>query len=1543
MLSYFRALSRTTALTLAAAALLLSATAGTVLASSTFVAPVLVPYTVNVIAGNSQTTVPGYGGEGVPGTSATLSAPSTVAVDSVGNVYISDRANALIREVNAQTGIIKTIAGQPPTKCTGTVCTQVNSGCSDGVPALGSQVGSNVQGLVVDGFGNVYFSDYNYQGVWVIYHGGAQVSAFIQLVDAAGVTTAGGVKAGYVYHIAGIAAPKAGGGCTDSSGNADQVLATQGSFHDPLQMGIDAAGNLYIQDYANDVVRVINTQSTAQTFFGGPSIKGVTVQPGFVAAVVLCSAKLTTVCPQNAAPFGGPANQALFSTALQGMTADQYGNVYQLDGKGTPNVQFAGAAYAGGAALAHLINVEYPSLTATPGGWYEVIDNITNTSPLPSGAPQAVYANNTPNVAIRGSAIGVDPLGNLYMMDNHWASVFRVDVNSGMVTRMNNTSAIVGTLAAPVYCSGTSGPQSYDAYGDGCGISQAKLNGAGTGYVTFDGAGNLYIADLGNNTVRKVSVGNRFPATAVGTPVTQTLQLHFDASNLPAAAYPFKIVSASTDFTINGTPTCANYTLNLDASTECYVNVTFAPTAPGARAATLQATTGNGSVYPFSLSGFANGPQIAIDGGTPTSISLPKSAAGTATSPTAIAFDAVGNTYIADSANSRVVELPAGGGAAITVAATGLSNPQGVAVDPQGNVYISDTGNQRVVEISATTQAQTVLATNLNGPVGLTLDPLGNLYVADVHQIVEISPFGELAPSAVATGSISLTDAVGVASDRQGNIYVADAGSPNGLNGAGAIIEIAAGGGDFQASGTSIAPPAKVVSLGTANIASPGGIAIDAAGNLYISDSRNAVVQEIPSATGPGSEPFALNFAVNQPTALALDSYGNLYVVDPSKAQVLVDTRSTLALNFGTTYIHQTPGTIPLTVTNIGSTPYTPTQPFSTITGANPGDFTETDTCGPSNFPLGTIAPGLHCALTPTYNPTLTGTETASITVQNGAALISLTGTGNLAQAVLNLQFGSNSGTVAGQTATVVLTATQPTNAAITPHGGQVTFSYTVNGVLTTLPPVTLPPSGILAFNLPTLLLGRTYVVNASYSGDPGNSAATASPLFLSVPGLPVTVTANSLTYVYGGTVPQPTGTVTGILPADQANVKYTFSTAATPSSPVGSYPIIVTFSGGNYQNYGFPQVYNPNSLTPAVVTETQAALNVAVNNANASYGATNLTYTVTPTGLVNGDQLAITYTPAKSQYLNVGTYTIVPTITSLTNGPGTYDKINNYKLTTVNGTLIVTQTNSAVAVVQPLKAVLPTALATAAITFTAKPAMPGYGTPTGTLTLQDVFTPFTSTGTGPTITEPNVVLPLVMGVATYTPTDPTIGTHVYTVAYSGDANFIASSTSSAPNTLVVDLADFTIVSTTSPVQVAPGVTPGGGTTGNQQAATPETANVFISPVLGSTQVVSLTCASPVSYLTCTIAPNSITLNGTSSQTAVLSLSTPQTLPLGFTGALRRQSRGFDLAFIPLALLTMLPICSAKRRRLRATRLLALVAGVVLLAGLNGCGGNSVA
>jgi len=181
------------------------------------VPPYVVPSTVISIAGNNHSGAAGYSGDGgfaqgpTPGYTgapiSTVASPSAIAVDSVGNVYFNDTANDVIREINAQTGVINTIAGVTPTGCVNGVCsghTPYAAGtCSNGVPAAGNPVGSKMYGIAVDGYGNVYFGDEATQTISVIYKGGLRVAQFISLVNNAAAPTPASVVPGNVYFIAG--------------------------------------------------------------------------------------------------------------------------------------------------------------------------------------------------------------------------------------------------------------------------------------------------------------------------------------------------------------------------------------------------------------------------------------------------------------------------------------------------------------------------------------------------------------------------------------------------------------------------------------------------------------------------------------------------------------------------------------------------------------------------------------------------------------------------------------------------------------------------------------------------------------------------------------------------------------------------------------------------------------------------------------------------------------------------------------------------------------------------------------------------------------------------------------------------------------------------------------------------------------------------------------------------------------------------------------------------------------------------------------------
>lgn len=227
--------------------------------------------------------------------------------------------------------------------------------------------------------------------------------------------------------------------------------------------------------------------------------------------------------------------------------------------------------------------------------------------------------------------------------------------------------------------------------------------------------------------------------------------------------------------------------------------------------------------------------------------------------PLGIATDASGKIYIADSYNNRIRTLTAAGISA-TLAGSGalgytdgdaltaeFYGPSGVAVDASGNTYIADFGNNVIRKITAAGVVSTFAG---SGTAGFTNSKTASL-----------SKFNN--PS-------------GVAVDASGNVYVADHGNnairkitPEGVVTTLAGVKTA---GYVNATGTS------------AYFNNPMGIAVDAAGVVYVADMGNSAIRKITAAgvvttiAGGPKQPALLNL----PVALTLDKDGNIYIADES-------------------------------------------------------------------------------------------------------------------------------------------------------------------------------------------------------------------------------------------------------------------------------------------------------------------------------------------------------------------------------------------------------------------------------------------------------------------------------------------------------------------------------------------------------------------------------------------------------------------------------------------------------------------------------------
>jgi len=175
---------------------------------------------------------PGDAGNGGPATSAGLNSPYGVAVDSSGNLYLSDVYVGDVRQVNTA-GIIVGVVGWKP--ITAPACTFTPGPfCGDGGPAI--DAGLTVpSGLAVDADDNLYIADTG--------------DSAIRKVDA---------KTGIITTIAGISQCSAGSCLPDPGYAGDGGLATQAQLNKPSSIAFDGQDNLYFVDSGNSVIRVIN-------------------------------------------------------------------------------------------------------------------------------------------------------------------------------------------------------------------------------------------------------------------------------------------------------------------------------------------------------------------------------------------------------------------------------------------------------------------------------------------------------------------------------------------------------------------------------------------------------------------------------------------------------------------------------------------------------------------------------------------------------------------------------------------------------------------------------------------------------------------------------------------------------------------------------------------------------------------------------------------------------------------------------------------------------------------------------------------------------------------------------------------------------------------------------------------------------------------------------------------------------------------------------------------------------------------------------------
>jgi sugar lactone lactonase YvrE len=457
-----------------------------------------------------------------------------------------------------------------------------------------------------------------------------------------------------------------------------------------------------------------------------------------------------------------------------------------------------------------------------------------------------------------------------------------VDLNGNLViadSGNNRIRKIASGIISTVAGNGNSGFS-----GDGGSATSAQLHLPNS--VTVDMAGNLYISDSYNFRIRKVTPGGVISTIAgQGTAgfsgdggLATSAQLYLpmgislDASdNLYIADYVNRrIREVASDGLINtvagigtqgfsgdgGPATLAQLHLPTGVSSDGTGNL-FIADSNNSR---IRKVTPNGIINTVAGNGIAG---FGGDGGPATSAQLNQ--------PIGVTLDVAGNLFISDSANQRIRKV----------------TPDGVisTVAGKGTPGFSGDGGAAIVA-------------QLNQPGGIAVDSIGNLFIADVvnNRIREVTPDGVIHTVAGMGGAAFggdggratfalLHSPAGVAIDTKGNIVIADSGNNRirEVTTDGVIRTVAGiGAAGFNGDGG----PAIAAAMNW-----PTAIAVDSTGNLFISDHNNRIrkvtsdgiittIAGIGTAGFSGDEGWAISAQLNLPMGIAVDAAGNLFIAD---------------------------------------------------------------------------------------------------------------------------------------------------------------------------------------------------------------------------------------------------------------------------------------------------------------------------------------------------------------------------------------------------------------------------------------------------------------------------------------------------------------------------------------------------------------------------------------------------------------------------------------------------------------------------------------
>ena len=772
-----------------------------------------------ITSAGTVTTLAGVGGavgsSNGTGAAARFNAPQGIAVDSSGNIYVAEPGEAAnahtIRKITPA-GVVTTLAG-----------TYGATGSSDGIGAAARF--NNPQGLGIDNGGNIlYVADRSNHTIRKIIIATAEVSTFAGTAGVSGSTDGTGAAARF-NAPSGVAVDSSGNlyvtdstnqtlrkitpaaevttlaGLAGSPGSADGTGAAA-RFADPSDVAVDSAGDLYVTDFGNATIRKVTALGVVTTLSGTDF----------------------TYAYADGIPFSGPT----------GIAVDSGGNLYVVDyyrstirkGALWPKPFIAGLRPVEG-------STDGATLVTLAGG------NLSGASTVTfAGTAAAIASGTDTEVAVTTPA--------------HAAGA--VDV---ALTTANGTATNLGAFTyqtAPAVIS-LSPPSGVPAGGTVVAITGPNLSGATS--VTFGGVA----AAILSNSASEIVVAN--PAHAAGAvdvavTVAAGTATKTGAFTYTTLSYIFTTLAgtASSPGSTDAQGNLARFDrpsrVAVDASGNVYIADQWNHT--------IRKINSAGGVSTLAgLAGFAG----RADG---------TGAAARFNSPAGITVDGGGNLYVTDALNHTIRKLTPAGVVTTLAGAAGASgyaegagavarfnSPQGLAFYG-GNLYVADFSNHRIRKVALADGTASLWAgsgtagfvnavgalASFSSPYDVAVDSGGNVYVADFgnHKIRRIDPtqtVTTLAGSGAGNadgigGAAQFDEPITVAVDAGGNIFEMDNtyATVRKITTPGAVVTTLAGSSVGAVDGVG-----SEVQFGRCR-----GIAVDAAGFLYVCDTTNYTIRK---------------------------------------------------------------------------------------------------------------------------------------------------------------------------------------------------------------------------------------------------------------------------------------------------------------------------------------------------------------------------------------------------------------------------------------------------------------------------------------------------------------------------------------------------------------------------------------------------------------------------------------------------------------------------------------------------------------------------